>query len=75
MGSLSLQPDMKDESTDLQLEDDLLQHLKDKYCSRVKVSSNWLQLLQITRSFLLKNCKIKLCEVTLEKINLYHSDL
>ncbi|XP_074517111.1 exocyst complex component 3-like protein 4 isoform X1 [Sebastes fasciatus] len=36
MGSLSLQPDMKDESADLQLEDDLLKQLKDKYCCRVK---------------------------------------
>lgn len=40
MRSLSLQPDMKGESTDLQLEDDLLQHLKDKYCCGVTVSSN-----------------------------------
>ncbi|XP_034531588.1 exocyst complex component 3-like protein 4 [Notolabrus celidotus] len=36
MGSLSLQPDMKDESSDLQLEDDFLKQLKEKYCSRVK---------------------------------------
>ncbi|XP_041668894.1 exocyst complex component 3-like protein 4 isoform X2 [Cheilinus undulatus] len=36
MGSLSLQPDMKDESTDLQLEEDFLKHLKEKYCCRVK---------------------------------------
>ncbi|XP_073339797.1 exocyst complex component 3-like protein 4 [Pagrus major] len=36
MGSPSLQPDMEDESTDLQLEDDLLRQLKDKYCCRVK---------------------------------------
>ncbi|XP_078031524.1 exocyst complex component 3-like protein 4 isoform X2 [Epinephelus lanceolatus] len=36
MGSVSLQPDMKDESVALQLEDDLLKQLKDKYCCRVK---------------------------------------
>ncbi|KAI3367095.1 hypothetical protein L3Q82_008160 [Scortum barcoo] len=36
MGSLSLQPNMKDESADLQLEDDFLQQLKGKYCSKVK---------------------------------------
>ncbi|XP_035529188.1 exocyst complex component 3-like protein 4 [Morone saxatilis] len=36
MGSLSLQPDMKDECTDLQLEADFLKQLKDKYCVRVK---------------------------------------
>lgn len=40
MGSLSLQPDMNGESTDVQLEDNLLQHLKDKYCRRVMVRSN-----------------------------------
>lgn len=37
MGNASLQPDMKDESTDLQLEENFLKQLKDKYCSRVKV--------------------------------------
>ncbi|KAM6917573.1 exocyst complex component 3-like protein 4 isoform 1-T2 [Lycodopsis pacificus] len=36
MGSVSLQPDMKDESVDLQLEDELLTQLKDKFCCRVK---------------------------------------
>ncbi|XP_059209239.1 exocyst complex component 3-like protein 4 [Centropristis striata] len=36
MGNLSLQPDMKDESAELQLEDDLLKKLKDKYCCKVK---------------------------------------
>ncbi|XP_054470118.1 exocyst complex component 3-like protein 4 [Anoplopoma fimbria] len=36
MGNPSLQPDMKDESSDLQLEGDFLTHLKDKYCCRVK---------------------------------------
>ncbi|XP_041810453.1 exocyst complex component 3-like protein 4 [Chelmon rostratus] len=36
MGSPSLQPDMEDESTELQVEDDLLKQLKDKYCRRVK---------------------------------------
>ncbi|XP_040916222.1 exocyst complex component 3-like protein 4 isoform X2 [Toxotes jaculatrix] len=40
MGSLSLQPDMKDESTDLQLEDNFLKQLKEKYCSKVKVDMN-----------------------------------
>uniref|UniRef100_A0A4W6CFD8 Exocyst complex component 3-like 4 n=1 Tax=Lates calcarifer TaxID=8187 RepID=A0A4W6CFD8_LATCA len=37
MGSLSLQPDMNDESTDLQLEENFLKQLKEKYCCRVKV--------------------------------------
>ncbi|XP_053192014.1 exocyst complex component 3-like protein 4 [Scomber japonicus] len=36
MGSVSLQPDMKDESSDLQLEENFLKRLKDKYCCRVK---------------------------------------
>ncbi|XP_024129343.1 exocyst complex component 3-like protein 4 isoform X2 [Oryzias melastigma] len=36
MGSLTLQPDMTDESTDLQLESDFLKQLKDKYVCRVK---------------------------------------
>ncbi|CAJ1074580.1 exocyst complex component 3-like protein 4 isoform X1 [Xyrichtys novacula] len=36
MGSPSLQPDMTDESTDLQLEDDFLKQLMEKYCSRVR---------------------------------------
>ncbi|XP_042244643.1 exocyst complex component 3-like protein 4 [Thunnus maccoyii] len=36
MGSLSLQPEMKDEGTDLQLEDDFMKQLKDKYCCRAK---------------------------------------
>ncbi|XP_072221904.1 exocyst complex component 3-like protein 4 [Leuresthes tenuis] len=36
MGSLPLQPDMTDESTDLLLEEDFLKHLKEKYCSRIK---------------------------------------
>ncbi|CAK6982392.1 exocyst complex component 3-like protein 4 [Scomber scombrus] len=36
MGSVSLQPDMKDESTDLQLEENFLKRLKNKYCCRVK---------------------------------------
>lgn len=40
MGSPSLQPDMKDESVDLQLEDGLLRQLKDKFCCRVKVRSS-----------------------------------
>lgn len=37
MASVSLQPDMNEESKELQLEDGLLQQLKDKYCCRVKV--------------------------------------
>ena len=41
MGSVSLQPDMKDESTDLQLEENFLKRLKDKYCCRVKVITRW----------------------------------
>ncbi|KAM7403712.1 hypothetical protein PAMA_004245 [Pampus argenteus] len=36
MGNLSLQEDMKDESADLQFDDDFLKQLKDKYCCRVK---------------------------------------
>ncbi|XP_067470720.1 exocyst complex component 3-like protein 4 [Thunnus thynnus] len=36
MGCLSLQPEMKDEGTDLQLEDDFMKQLKDKYCCRAK---------------------------------------
>ncbi|XP_070776536.1 exocyst complex component 3-like protein 4 [Enoplosus armatus] len=36
MGSFSLQPDMNEESADLQLEDDFLKQLKEKYCCRVK---------------------------------------
>nr|XP_046269153.1 exocyst complex component 3-like protein 4 [Scatophagus argus] len=36
MGSAFLQADMKDESLDLQLEDDFLEKLRDKYCCRVK---------------------------------------
>lgn len=36
MGSLSLQPDMEDESTELLLEEDFLTNLKSKYCCRVK---------------------------------------
>ncbi|XP_074548198.1 exocyst complex component 3-like protein 4 [Halichoeres trimaculatus] len=36
MGSLSLQPDMEDESSDLHLEDDFLKQLKEKYCLRMK---------------------------------------
>ncbi|KAM6968664.1 exocyst complex component 3-like protein 4 [Tautogolabrus adspersus] len=36
MGSPSLQPDMKDERADPQLEDDFLKQLKEKYCRRVK---------------------------------------
>ncbi|XP_047193654.1 exocyst complex component 3-like protein 4 isoform X3 [Scophthalmus maximus] len=37
MGSPSLQPDMRDERSDLQLEGNFLQQLKEKYCCRVKV--------------------------------------
>ncbi|XP_070698445.1 exocyst complex component 3-like protein 4 [Pempheris klunzingeri] len=47
MGSLSLQPDMKDESADLKLEDDFLQQLKDKYCCRVKEDMR-LSLVRVT---------------------------
>ncbi|XP_023268712.1 exocyst complex component 3-like protein 4 [Seriola lalandi dorsalis] len=36
MGSQSLQPEMNDESTELQLEENFLKQLKDKYCSKVK---------------------------------------
>lgn len=38
MGSTSLQPDMNEESKELQLEDGLLERLKDKFCCRLKVS-------------------------------------
>uniref|UniRef100_A0A3B5ASF8 Exocyst complex component 3-like 4 n=1 Tax=Stegastes partitus TaxID=144197 RepID=A0A3B5ASF8_9TELE len=34
MGSLSLQPDMQAESSDVQLEEEFLKQLKEKYCSR-----------------------------------------
>ncbi|XP_008276499.1 exocyst complex component 3-like protein 4 [Stegastes partitus] len=37
MGSLSLQPDMQAESSDVQLEEEFLKQLKEKYCSRVKM--------------------------------------
>lgn len=40
MSSVSLQPDMNEESKELQLEDGLLEQLKDKYCCRVKVRSS-----------------------------------
>lgn len=46
MGSLSLQPDMKDESSDLQLEDGFLNQLKDKYCCKMKVSATVRKLFQ-----------------------------
>ncbi|XP_054861986.1 exocyst complex component 3-like protein 4 isoform X2 [Amphiprion ocellaris] len=36
MGSLSLQPDMQAENSDLQLEDEFLKQLKEKYCRKVK---------------------------------------
>ncbi|XP_022057956.2 exocyst complex component 3-like protein 4 [Acanthochromis polyacanthus] len=36
MGSPSLQPDMQAENTDLQLEDEFLKQLKEKYCRKVK---------------------------------------
>ncbi|KAM9842135.1 exocyst complex component 3-like protein 4 [Aulostomus maculatus] len=36
MGHPSLQPNMKDVSADLQLEDNFLLHLREKYCCRVK---------------------------------------
>ncbi|KAM6912825.1 exocyst complex component 3-like protein 4 [Xenentodon cancila] len=36
MGSLSLQPDMADESTDLQLEDGFVEQLRQKYICRMK---------------------------------------
>ncbi|KAM9354473.1 exocyst complex component 3-like protein 4 isoform 1-T3 [Pholidichthys leucotaenia] len=36
LGSLSLQPDIQDESTDLQLEENFVKQLKDKYCRRIK---------------------------------------
>lgn len=40
MGSVSLQPDMRNESTDLQLEENFLKQLKEKYCCKVKVRSS-----------------------------------
>lgn len=36
MGSLSLQPDMQAENSDLQLEEEFLKQLKDKYCRKLK---------------------------------------
>lgn len=60
MGSPSLQPDLKDESTDLQLDDDFLTQLRDKYCCKMKVSSlsatsGNLGDLSRFRSYFLKN--------------------
>ncbi|XP_060938530.1 exocyst complex component 3-like protein 4 [Limanda limanda] len=37
MGSESLQPEIGDDSKDLQLEENFLEQLKEKYCNRVKV--------------------------------------
>lgn len=37
MASASLQPDMEEESKELQLRDGLLEQLKHKYCCRVEV--------------------------------------
>ncbi|KAM9777699.1 exocyst complex component 3-like protein 4 [Neosynchiropus ocellatus] len=37
MGSISLQPNMKNESPEITLEENFLQQLREKYCSRVKV--------------------------------------
>ncbi|KAF3845376.1 hypothetical protein F7725_008539 [Dissostichus mawsoni] len=37
--SVSLQPEMEEESSDLQLEEDFLKKLKDKYCCKLKVRS------------------------------------
>ncbi|XP_034091366.1 exocyst complex component 3-like protein 4 [Gymnodraco acuticeps] len=36
MGGVSLQPEMEEESSDLQLEEDFLKKLKDKYCCKLK---------------------------------------
>ncbi|KAL3969145.1 hypothetical protein ACER0C_029102 [Sarotherodon galilaeus] len=43
MGSLSLQPDIQDESTDLQLEENFLEQLKEKYCRRMQEELRMIQ--------------------------------
>lgn len=49
MGSPSLQPDMKNENTDLQLSEDFLQELKEKYCYKVEedISSSLNRLTEL----------------------------
>ncbi|KAG7511154.1 exocyst complex component 3 4 [Solea senegalensis] len=37
MANVSLQPEMREESSDLQLDEHFLEQLRDKYCNRVKV--------------------------------------
>ncbi|XP_035761766.1 exocyst complex component 3-like [Neolamprologus brichardi] len=43
MGSLSLQPDIQDESTDLQLEENFLKQVKEKYCRRMQEELRMIQ--------------------------------
>ncbi|XP_019133379.2 exocyst complex component 3-like protein 4 [Larimichthys crocea] len=59
MGSQSLQPEMRDESMDLQLEDDFLKQLKDKYCCRVKVDmrSSLDKLIELENEEIWKDSK------------------
>uniref|UniRef100_A0A3B4TIQ0 Si:dkey-45k15.1 n=1 Tax=Seriola dumerili TaxID=41447 RepID=A0A3B4TIQ0_SERDU len=58
MGSQCLQPDMNDESTELQLEENFLKQLKDKFCSRqddIRFSLNKLIELEIEEFWGVKN--------------------
>ncbi|KAF3845375.1 hypothetical protein F7725_008538 [Dissostichus mawsoni] len=43
--SVSLQPEMEEESSDLQLEEDFLKKLKDKYCCKLKVRSTTSEVM------------------------------
>ncbi|XP_076605078.1 exocyst complex component 3-like protein 4 isoform X2 [Chaetodon auriga] len=59
MGSPSLQPDMKDESAELQLEDDLLKQLKDKYCCRVReeMRSSLERVIELENEEVWRDCR------------------
>lgn len=41
MGNSSLQPNMENESSELQLDENFLQQLKDKHCNKLKVRTSW----------------------------------
>ncbi|XP_067336202.1 exocyst complex component 3-like protein 4 isoform X2 [Channa argus] len=59
MGSESLQPDMKDESTDLQLEESFLKQLQEKYCCRVKedISASLDRVIELENEETWRNSK------------------
>ncbi|XP_039992323.1 exocyst complex component 3-like protein 4 [Xiphias gladius] len=59
MGSLSLQPDMRDESTDLQLEENFLEQLKEKYCCRLKLDmrSSLDSLIELEKEEVWRDCR------------------